>query len=282
MEVRPLERKDYKAATGVLARTFYEDPGFVWLIPDISYTKARMDKMEWLMGKLVQGYALKNVPTSIYCQDMTNGTPTDKKNNNHNNSNDVVKAVLLCSPPLRSSTLIDYLKLGFALAPFKLGFNTTIKMLRIFLRQDNLRETIMDDCVDGYWYIGFIGVDPDMQGKGLGGKLLENFLSQVDNTDRPAYLETAKESLVGWYERYGFRVIVKEPLPGQGPPLWYMRREAQSVRDAAGEEVDVEELRLRVDLMTERVEKNWWLVLSVVVLLMAALLAYLVKMVFAI
>ena len=49
-------------------------------------------------------------------------------------------------------------------------------------------------------------------------------LSACDRDGIPAYLETARERNVDFYERRGFRVVDSLTLPG-GPPVWLMWRE---------------------------------------------------------
>jgi ribosomal protein S18 acetylase RimI-like enzyme len=55
-------------------------------------------------------------------------------------------------------------------------------------------------------YLGAIGVDPAMQGLGLGRQLLTSFcdLSAADRLSSGVYLETANPSNVRFYERAGF------------------------------------------------------------------------------
>jgi ribosomal protein S18 acetylase RimI-like enzyme len=78
-----------------------------------------------------------------------------------------------------------------------------------------------------HWYLFTFGVDPPFQGKGVGGALMRHALARVDADRSPAYLETALESNVGLYERYGFSTVEKVQVPRGGPPVWLMWREAR-------------------------------------------------------
>ena len=57
-----------------------------------------------------------------------------------------------------------------------------------------------------HYYLGVIGVDPDMRSRGIGTQLLSSFadLSESDPLSCGVYLETAEESNLGFYERAGF------------------------------------------------------------------------------
>jgi ribosomal protein S18 acetylase RimI-like enzyme len=57
-----------------------------------------------------------------------------------------------------------------------------------------------------HYYLGVIGVDPNLHGLGIGTQLLKSFcdLSASDRQSCGVYLETAKASNLGFYERAGF------------------------------------------------------------------------------
>ena len=60
--------------------------------------------------------------------------------------------------------------------------------------------------------------------KGVGALLLRPGLDLCDREGLPAYLESSKESNVGFYARFGFRVIAEVRMPGEGPTVWLMWR----------------------------------------------------------
>ena len=77
-----------------------------------------------------------------------------------------------------------------------------------------------------HWYLPWLGVDPSMQGCGLGGALLAQCLRIVDEDHVAAYLETPNPRTIPFYERYGFKVT-GEARSGACPPLTFMLRAAQ-------------------------------------------------------
>lgn len=78
-----------------------------------------------------------------------------------------------------------------------------------------------------HYYLFAIGARQNQQGKGLGGKLMKAGLARADGENMPSYLESSKESNVGFYQQFGFRVIDVVQPKGECPPLWLMWRDAQ-------------------------------------------------------
>jgi ribosomal protein S18 acetylase RimI-like enzyme len=78
---------------------------------------------------------------------------------------------------------------------------------------------------DPHWYLEVMGVRPEAQGMGLGGRLLAPALEIGDRDRVDCYLETARPENAAFYERHGFAVEETElhQVPG-GPPHLSMRR----------------------------------------------------------
>jgi GNAT superfamily N-acetyltransferase len=76
-----------------------------------------------------------------------------------------------------------------------------------------------------HWYLNLLGVDPRHQGEGIGARLVDHRLHQLDREGLPAYLETDRESNLAWYARRRFEPReTLHPEPG-GPPVWTMWRD---------------------------------------------------------
>ncbi|GLU56472.1 hypothetical protein Dfri01_59330 [Dyadobacter frigoris] len=56
------------------------------------------------------------------------------------------------------------------------------------------------------YYLWFIGVQPDFQDQGIGGRLLSEVLLDAEVLNRKVYLETSTLRNIGWYERFGLRI----------------------------------------------------------------------------
>lgn len=89
-----------------------------------------------------------------------------------------------------------------------------------------LGETDKVHPAEPHWYLGFLGTDPEHQGKGHGSSVLGPVLQRCDTEGVPAYLESSKEANVPFYERHGFEVTSTLDLAkGKGPRMWLMWRD---------------------------------------------------------
>ena len=80
--------------------------------------------------------------------------------------------------------------------------------------------------VEPFWYLAYLGTDPDHQGEGLASAVMAPVLTRCDRDQQPAYLEASKPELIPLYEHYGFEVTQEIRLPA-GPPVWGMWRRPQ-------------------------------------------------------
>lgn len=83
-----------------------------------------------------------------------------------------------------------------------------------------------------HFYLFMLGVDPDLQGRGVGSALLRRFCARADEARTLACLETDRRQSVLLYQRHGFEVareldIPALSAPGSSEPLhvWTMRRD---------------------------------------------------------
>jgi ribosomal protein S18 acetylase RimI-like enzyme len=90
-------------------------------------------------------------------------------------------------------------------------------------RYEVLWSWIESHVPDDAWYLDAIGVDPARQGRGIGGALIRLGLDRAAQDGVPAFLETAVEDNVGYYEGFGFRVIDEGAPAPDGPRVWFMQ-----------------------------------------------------------
>lgn len=72
-----------------------------------------------------------------------------------------------------------------------------------------------------HFFLAYLGVDPELQGKGIGAGLLRHGLNMCTQDRLPAYLETSAEQNVPYYEKHGFTVLEEFELE-RGPRIWTM------------------------------------------------------------
>jgi ribosomal protein S18 acetylase RimI-like enzyme len=60
---------------------------------------------------------------------------------------------------------------------------------------------------ESHWYLPVVGVDPNAQGRGLGGALMRHALARCDAEGSSAYLESTNPRNISLYERHGFKII---------------------------------------------------------------------------
>ncbi len=78
-----------------------------------------------------------------------------------------------------------------------------------------------------HYYLAFLGVQPEWQGRGLGAALLAPVLERCDAERKPAFLEASSPRNRVLYERHGFEVMEEFALGRDAPPQWRMWREPQ-------------------------------------------------------
>lgn len=81
--------------------------------------------------------------------------------------------------------------------------------------------------LEPHYHLVFVGCRQHHQGQGVGSALLKQGTRRVDEQHLPAYLESSEARNVTLYQRHGFEVIAQEVLPGGGPRVWFMWREAR-------------------------------------------------------
>lgn len=77
------------------------------------------------------------------------------------------------------------------------------------------------------YYLSLLGTHPDHRGRGQGIGLLEGNLARIDEQGMPAYLESTNPVNDHRYEALGFAQIGEFSVPGGGPTVATMWRQAR-------------------------------------------------------
>lgn len=65
-----------------------------------------------------------------------------------------------------------------------------------------------------HWYLAVLGVEPSLQGRGFGGRLLEMLFALVESESAPLYLEADLEASARFYRSRGFEDRAKTRVHG--------------------------------------------------------------------
>jgi ribosomal protein S18 acetylase RimI-like enzyme len=195
--VRPLARGALDRATTTLARAFASDPMFVWMFPD----PERRGRALQIFIRVPLEYGLRY------------GYVTESQD---------AGAVSIWVPPGRTVSMFGMIRSGMLKVPFGVG----IRPFNQFVGANAVMERIHKRHVrEPHWYLLVVGVDPALQGRGLGSTLIRDGLFKADQAGCPCYLETSDSRNVAFYERHGFKVLAEALLGAGGPPAWGMRRD---------------------------------------------------------
>jgi ribosomal protein S18 acetylase RimI-like enzyme len=192
MEVVRIGKERYGEASDVLARAFFDDPAWVWLVPD-AQRRARL--LPWLfrIGFDVTTADVYVTPGPLLgaARWLPPGRPS-----------------LRVGPTLRALVTTP-LRLGVATAPF-LAYGRAVEQMRA------------DVARGPHWYLAGIGVEPTAQRQGLGAALLRPGVDAAAASRVPAVLLTNNEANLSFYESHGFSVVRQGNTPQNGPRAWAM------------------------------------------------------------
>jgi GNAT superfamily N-acetyltransferase len=192
--VRSARREDVPRLAGALARAFHDDPVAQWIHRDEARRMRRLER--WFALGLKRLYM-----PGRECY-----------------TTEAVVGGALWLPPGR----------------WKPGPLTQLRVLPgmvLIKGRDLLRATTAFGFLEAmhprerHYFLAFIGVEPEWQGRGLGAALMRPVLDRCDRERIPAYLEATTSRSRTFYHRSGFEVTEEVRYPNGGPPIWRMWRE---------------------------------------------------------
>jgi ribosomal protein S18 acetylase RimI-like enzyme len=204
--ISPLQRTSIDTAAITMERAFGSDPMFMWVFPDPLTRPLALRRL--LRVPLEYGARYGRVMAS------------------HD-----ARAVCVWVPPGPGITISRMIRSGFLGVLFRIGLGPFAK----FAGANDVMGKIHKRRVpEPHWYLMVLGVDPELQNRGVGSALVNEGLTRVDDSGCPCYLETSKKRNLPYYERLGF-VVLEETTLGKGGPLaWAMRREPKRGSTARG------------------------------------------------
>ena len=197
-----VKKDDISRATVVLAEAFKEDPLFKKLFGDAVKNSNKYTLVAKFMLKYCHKYG-KVYATSEHFEGI----------------------MAITQDRYTYMTLWRLIRSGSVFSFLGIGLKSFLSVASALSPIDGIRKKHMKN--KPFAYIQIIGVTPENQGKGHGGKLLRELIAMTDEVKLPIYLETETESNVGLYERFGFKTLEKMTLSVINQPMWAMIREVQ-------------------------------------------------------
>jgi hypothetical protein len=126
------------------------------------------------------------------------------------------KACALILFPDKKKTTLKTVLLDVRLILSSIGLTRVFKVLK---RDSKIKSFYPKESV---YYLWFIGVKPEDQLKGIGGKLLSELINESNFMKRPIYLETSMIENLSFYKKHGFKIYQQLDF---GHALFSMKRE---------------------------------------------------------
>ena len=195
-EVRPLRSSERHAAVAALARAFYPDPLFQHF--------ARNPRQEYhLLAAVFDAFVRDGLPFG----ETLAAAVGDR----------IVGCAVWLPPGAMPRNVARTAALNARATRVLVPGRNRLSGMKLLDAVDKLHPT------EPHWYLFLLGTDPVVQGRGVGGRLVQPVLDRCDAEGLPAYLETQKESNLAFYGRLGFEVGQKLEHAG-APPIWTMTR----------------------------------------------------------
>lgn len=181
---------------GVLSRAFYNDPFYIWIMPN---DKKRLSHIHWWMKIMLQ-YTLK-YGEILYTEDH--------------------KAVSMWLGP-DNPMVNDFrvFSMGLILYPLKIGFRNFIRAVDISGQWDREHKKMNKR----HYYLMLIAVEPEFQGKGIGSRLMQVGLDKADKDGLECFLETVTPEDVQFYKKHNFEIMINKDF-GNDDQYWLMTRD---------------------------------------------------------
>jgi GNAT superfamily N-acetyltransferase len=189
-----------KKAAGLISRAFYDDPLYTYIIPD------ETDRKKYF-PYIFKAYIWYCIHYGVVYASSQN-----------------LEGVALWVPsefayitPERSK------ECGDEVFFYVLG-RKYLERLSITSYPNDVHEQLIKEP---HIYLMVIAVDPKFQGMGYGKKLLFPMIEYLDENNLKCYLDTNKESNVGLYQKYGFKILKEFEIENTGITNWSMLRDSK-------------------------------------------------------
>ena len=195
-----LKPPDFDRAANLLAEAFYHNPAHTYILGDIN-NRSRL--LKWaLKANLKQNLTPPNNIGHSFALVEANQQPGKRQ----------IMAMAFWHPPgCDSLGLINKLRSGWFLIPWKLGKAGYQRLVEVTIAFDSIKANISND--KKAWYVNNMVVTKELRGTGLGTRVLGHQLeSVVEPSGFPAILMTQRAENVTFYRRLGFEVATESKI----------------------------------------------------------------------
>ena len=181
-----LQAAQVEQASQLLGRAFQDDPLMVYIVPRAARRRRSLPSF----FRVTLHYCLRY--GTVYTTESLDG-------------------VACCLPPGQTSPsilrLLGVILGGTPWVPSPLALPRTLHATRY-------TDEVHASAAPGpHWYLWVLGVEPENQGQGHGGRLLQAVIQQARAQGVPCYLETENPRNVPFYQKHGFRLVREVAIP---------------------------------------------------------------------
>jgi GNAT superfamily N-acetyltransferase len=194
-EVRRAAEADVGQVVEILTLAFYDDPTWSWAFPD---AERRLEQYRVVWGL----YVRSALPHGWVWMTDDGGA-----------------AAVWIPPGETELSEEDEARMGPLLRELVGSHADEVEVLLEGFESNHPHE-------EEHFYLSLLGTHPDHRGLGKGMGLLAATLAQIDELDKPAYLESSNRANDRRYERLGFVQVGEFSAPGGEPTVGCMWRSA--------------------------------------------------------
>lgn len=195
-EVLPTTRQSYRQAAQVLGRAFVDDPVSVAVYRNFS------------SDRRVSALTVDFTAELLLC--VRKGYPLQV-----NGDGKVIAAAVIYPPGTYPLSVSDQWMLLI-----KSILGNGYYDIRGWMRWLEEVDKVHPD--EPHYYLEYLGVEPEQQGKALGSTILQHLIKKADEEHVGCYLENANSRNNLFYQRFGFQVISEKEIIGI--PSWFLWR----------------------------------------------------------
>jgi GNAT superfamily N-acetyltransferase len=198
MEADPparLNLDQIEPASAMLTRAFFDDPMSVFIYPD-----------ELRRAEILPGLYREAIAYALHAGEV--------------HTVGAVDAVAIWVPPNAAVMTPDQALVASETLAVHANAEERRRLALVIEQLEALRQQY---AAAPHWYLDILGVDPRVQGQGIGGRILQPVFRQADLAGFLCYLETFKERNLAFYQKHGFDALPEQQI-ANGPRFWPMLR----------------------------------------------------------